>query len=288
MILKRISKMDHAFTGLEKQLAEFVLGHAEEIVYMTVKELAERVYVSQATVSRFCRKLEFDNFSDFRITLAAELNEEYIKSQQVDVNRPFKKGDSGKTIAENIAKVCTQSILNMKDKIDYEVMEEIVKIFTKRKNIIVYGIGSSLTTAGDFCDKMARIGYNAIMCRDFPTQFYKMYSEPDSYCLVVISYSGETPEMKLGVKASKAVKLPVIAITANRNSWLGKTADYVISIIEDEERFIVNKIDLFSSQMAVHYVLDCLYAFVYICDYDEHVRFSKKSEGILNHYRNLK
>lgn len=288
MILKRISKMYNDFTGLEKQLAKFVLGNAEEIVYMTVKELAERVYVSQATVSRFCRKLEFENFSDFKITLVAELNEEYIKSQRIDVNRPFKKGDSGKIIAENIAKVCTQSIFNMKDKIDYDVMEKIVKIFTKRKNIIVYGIGSSLTTAGDFCDKMARIGYNAIMCRDFPTQFYKMNSDPDSYCMVVISYSGETPEMKLGINASKAVKLPVIAITANRNSWLGKAADQVISIIEDEERFIIDKIDLFSSQMAVHYVLDCLYAFLYVCDYDEHVRFSKRSEEVLNHYRNVK
>jgi len=280
--------MDIEFTELEKQLAEFVLAHAEEIVYMTVKELAERVYVSQATVSRFCRKLDFDSFSDFKITLAAELNEEYIKNQRVDVNRPFKKGDSSKTIAENIAKVCTQSILNMKDKIDYGVMDKIVKIFIKRKNIIVYGIGSSLTIAGDFCDKMARIGYNAVMCRDYSTQFYKMYSVPESCCLLVISYSGETPEIKLGVKTAKAVKLPVIAITANRSSWLGKTADYIISIIEDEEKYIFNKIDLFSSQMAVHYILDCLYSFIYVCDYDEHVRFSKRSEEILNYLRNLK
>lgn len=39
MILNRISKMDIEFTELEKQLAEFVLAHAEEIVYIDRKSV---------------------------------------------------------------------------------------------------------------------------------------------------------------------------------------------------------------------------------------------------------
>lgn len=288
MIMRRLSKMGDDFTELEKQLTEYVLRNAEEVVYMTTKELADKVYVSQSTVSRFCKKLGFDNFWDFKVELAAELNEEYIKNQRVDVNRPFKKGDSNKTIAENIAKVYTQTILNMRDKIDYELMEKIINIFSKRKNIVIYGVGSSLTIAGDFSDKMSRIGYNVVLCRDFPNQFYKMYSAEESYCALIISYSGETPEMKIGVKAAKMIKVPVIAITANRYSWLGKTADFVISIISDEEKMMIAKLDLFSSQMAIHYILDCLYAFAYACNYDKYEVFSKKSEEILRFLRNQK
>ena len=54
-----------ALTKTETIVAEYVLDHAKDVIYLSVTELAERADVGETTVLRFFRKLGFYGFQVF-------------------------------------------------------------------------------------------------------------------------------------------------------------------------------------------------------------------------------
>ena len=47
-----------SLTKSERKVADFVLEHGGELVHMTLSELARRIGVGEATVVRFCQKID--------------------------------------------------------------------------------------------------------------------------------------------------------------------------------------------------------------------------------------
>jgi hypothetical protein len=57
----------------EQRVADFILKHAEELIYLTVTELAERTQTSESTVVRLCQKIGYKGYQEFKIMLARDL-----------------------------------------------------------------------------------------------------------------------------------------------------------------------------------------------------------------------
>lgn len=62
----------------EKKIADCIIERKEEVVDMTVAELARASKTSDATVSRFCRRCGFKGFHHLKMSLAREVMEEKI------------------------------------------------------------------------------------------------------------------------------------------------------------------------------------------------------------------
>ncbi|MGO7259153.1 MurR/RpiR family transcriptional regulator, partial [Rhizobium brockwellii] len=54
----------------EGRIAEIIVNDFEFAVNASIIELAERAKVSPPTVTRFCRRLGCESFSDFKVQLA--------------------------------------------------------------------------------------------------------------------------------------------------------------------------------------------------------------------------
>ena len=50
------------FSGTEQRIVNYILNHREEAPTMTAAQLARRSGTSEATISRFCKHLGFDNY----------------------------------------------------------------------------------------------------------------------------------------------------------------------------------------------------------------------------------
>ncbi len=59
----------------EQRVADFILKNAEELIYLTVTELAERTQTSESTVVRLCQKIGYKGYQEFKIVLARDLVE---------------------------------------------------------------------------------------------------------------------------------------------------------------------------------------------------------------------
>ena len=54
----------------EKKIADWVMLHPNEILPISISELAEKSSSSEATIVRFSRRLGFTGFQDFKISFA--------------------------------------------------------------------------------------------------------------------------------------------------------------------------------------------------------------------------
>lgn len=67
-IIDKLERQEN-LTEAERELALFILANTGEVTRMSIAELAEQSFTSNATVIRLCRKLGLKGYRDFRIEL---------------------------------------------------------------------------------------------------------------------------------------------------------------------------------------------------------------------------
>ena len=56
-----------SLNNLEMMVYNYVIKNRDKVMYMTIRELADAAGVSTTTILRFCRKLNCDGYSEFRV-----------------------------------------------------------------------------------------------------------------------------------------------------------------------------------------------------------------------------
>ena len=282
-MLKELREGDR-FTAQEKNLADYILNNIYSITTMSSKELADEAFLSPSTVSRLSKKAGASNFTDLKVRLSREIDEAALKNRSMDVNVPFTARDSKQTIVNNISKISVNSILLMQEHLDLSAVLKAATLINGSKTINIYGIGSSLSVAYPFYDKMSRIGYSINIDGEQTSQFYKAVNSARECCSVFISYSGETPANIAVARILKERWIPVIVITKHVDSPLAKLASCVIPIYSEENDSMTDKIDVFASEVAVQYILNCLFGLVYSLNYEKNEQIRREREQLHYHY----
>ena len=55
------------FSESEKQISRYILNYGEDVLSMSVKQLADKTYTSPATIVRLCKKIGLNGYNDFKI-----------------------------------------------------------------------------------------------------------------------------------------------------------------------------------------------------------------------------
>ena len=61
------------YSESEQRIVDYILEHQSEAPRLTAAQLSRAAATSEATVSRFCRKLGFGSFRSFQFSLARDL-----------------------------------------------------------------------------------------------------------------------------------------------------------------------------------------------------------------------
>ena len=56
-----------SLNNLELSLYEYIMKNSKKVIYMRIRELAEEAHVSTTTILRFCKKLNCEGFSEFKV-----------------------------------------------------------------------------------------------------------------------------------------------------------------------------------------------------------------------------
>jgi len=54
---------------LELLLYRYIMKNSEKVIYMRIRELADQAHVSTTTILRFCKKVNCDGYSEFKVKL---------------------------------------------------------------------------------------------------------------------------------------------------------------------------------------------------------------------------
>ncbi len=71
-IPNRITEKYSKMTKSEKRIADYLMQKKWDLELMSITDLAEQCSVADSTIFRFCKKLGYGGYNDFKIALAKE------------------------------------------------------------------------------------------------------------------------------------------------------------------------------------------------------------------------
>ena len=136
---------------------------------------------------------------------------------------------------ENIREIALQvidneanSILGLKPLLtdDFEKVVELV--YNSKGNVIVSGIGKSANIAQKIVATLNSTGTTAVFMHAADAIHGDLGIIRDNDVVIIVSKSGETPEIKVLIPLIKIRKNKLVAIVGNRASYLASQADFVL------------------------------------------------------------
>lgn len=248
-LLKSITDAQPKLRKSEQKVADFVLANPQEVIHMRIVDLASEANVSEPTVVRFCRALHYDGFQDFKLTLAQGLasnpNFEPFALNSKDTVSEFK---------QKIFDSMIGNLIDIRDKLDAETLENAIDALVKAKRIEFYGFGASAAVCSDAQHKFYRLQISAAAYSDPHMQTISAVSMSTGDVVVAVSQTGRTKDLLHTVKLAKETGATVITLCPG-NTLLADLADIAIHIDVEEDKDLST---LMSSRVLHLVVIDVL------------------------------
>ena len=247
-------------TPVEKNIANFFLSNTEKC-NLSSKNIAKCLYVSEASLSRFAKKCGYKGYRELSFSYEKDL--EYEQSG-ISIN---------KDVTHFAKKVYGyyQNILRQNcERVDEQQLRRVADMMDNCRRVIVYGVGSSGIAAREIQFRFMRLGLDVEAIPD--SQMMRMASVlvDDSYLVIGLSLSGQTPEVLDGLCAAKKNRAKVVLVTANEELQKLECCDEVLLVSDMKNLDSGNKI---SPQFPILVVFDILYA--YYMEKDSHKKTQK-------------
>ncbi|MBQ2188628.1 MAG: KpsF/GutQ family sugar-phosphate isomerase [Bacteroidales bacterium] len=120
------------------------------------------------------------------------------------------------------------SILGLKALLTDDFGKVVELIYNSKGNVIVSGIGKSANIAQKIVATLNSTGTTAVFMHAADAIHGDLGIIRDDDVVVIVSKSGETPEIKVLIPLIKIRKNKLVAIVGNRESYLAKQADFVL------------------------------------------------------------
>ncbi|MBO6026272.1 MAG: KpsF/GutQ family sugar-phosphate isomerase [Bacteroidales bacterium] len=127
------------------------------------------------------------------------------------------------------------AIKNLIPLLDDQFSEVVQLMLNGKGNIVLSGIGKSAIIAQKIVATMNSTGTSAVFMHAADAIHGDLGIIRDNDLVIILSKSGETPEIKVLVPLIKLRGNKIIAIVGNRNSYLAKQSDYVLDVTVGSE-----------------------------------------------------
>nr|WP_114497136.1 MurR/RpiR family transcriptional regulator [Fontibacillus phaseoli] len=241
----------NGLTKTEQKVAHFILDHAQDVIYHSVTELAERADVGETTVLRFCRKLKFQGFQDFKLSLAQDL----VKPSDRLYNEVTEEDDAS-TLNRKVISMHIGALEQTSELVNSEQLEQAITLLHQADNIHFFGVGSSGLTALQAAHSFSRIGKRSQAKTDTHFQAMAASLMRPGDVAVGISISGSTKDTIETLSLAKKAGSKIIVITSNARSPITKLADIVLLMVARETPLQGSSLSAKISQLVIVDILN--------------------------------
>jgi DNA-binding MurR/RpiR family transcriptional regulator len=233
----------------ERKVLDVILENFEEVIRMTLAELAQRSGVSDATVVRLCRSLGFNNFLELKISLTRSIND----SSRL-IHDQVREGDSSAAVARKVLQAAMQAIQDTLHVLDEDAFEKAVDLMYHADRILIAGVGTSGPLAHELYNRLIRLRMNCHVHTDIYLQVVEAALLTGRDVVVVISQNGNTIGPVRTAAEARRKGARVICITGNAVSELSEYADVILLSVSHETR-----LETIDSRVVQHAMLQSLY-----------------------------
>ena len=233
-VINQICASMDSFFDTEKKIGDYIVRNPKKVVDMTVGELAKECGVSEASVSRFCKRIELKGFHHLKISLARELVD---AKDDGEISGHISVDDmegSLRGILSNKMEELRQTVAM----IDSEELKKILDVINNADTVLMAAVGNTIPVAMDGAYKLNQIGIRAMSTPIWETELGYSYNLTDKDIVVAISNSGESTGVIRILEAAKSRGAVAISITNNARSSVAELSTYHITTATREKLFL--------------------------------------------------
>lgn len=234
----------HKLTKGEQRIAIYVVSNLASVPNRTISELAGQINVSEATITRFCKKLEFESFNKFR-----------LMAKEANVSTRFYERSGSASLIE-----VKHEYMGMLKKFGTLLQESDIYLAKEKirnaKIIYLYGTAEMSVVAESLKYKLMKKGIKVDV---FLTPFQMALSSEliDADTLVIgINPSGYSPEIIHVMEEAKNKSAITIGVTSQYDSPLSYKSDIRFVVPGNNP---INKSNNNSiNEVSIYYLFDIL------------------------------
>ncbi|HSM63378.1 MAG TPA: SIS domain-containing protein, partial [Gillisia sp.] len=139
------------------------------------------------------------------------------------------------SVAKDTISIEAKAIANLENLLDKDFSDAVEYIYNSKGRVIITGIGKSAIIATKIVATLNSTGTPAVFMHAADAIHGDLGTILKDDVVICISKSGNTPEIKVLVPLIKNFKNKLIAITGNKDSFLGTHSDYVLNAYVEME-----------------------------------------------------
>ena len=203
-----------SFSTTDMRIYNYILKHSIQFPYMSIRELADEIPTSTASIMRFVKRMGYDSFPELKY--AYKKGEKEVSLYMVnDLDE----------IIDCLKKFSTPYYQGL--------FKEIAYILGDANMIIFDGMGDSAKIVEYAARRFSTNGFFSAALTD-PYQGVSM--DGTNIVVVMLSVSGDTPELVRKANGYKQAGSTLITITVSDDNTLVKMSDYHISYYINDVR----------------------------------------------------
>jgi len=212
-IMVIIESNKHKLTNREQMIADYAIHNLASVSNTTISQLADKVNVSEATVTRFCKKLEFGTYNQFRL----------IAKEAFVSTRLYEQSEMTSISETN------DNYNNMLKKFENLYQAEDIQMFkneiAEAENIYLYGSNDMGAIISSLKYKLLNKGFRT---EAFSNEYHVNSSDKfikDDSLFIGISLSGYSEDVVRVLQQTKEKGVKTIGITSQKDSPLSDVSD---------------------------------------------------------------
>lgn len=222
-LLATVLKLQAARSSMSaaaKRVADYIAAHPEDVVYLSVTELAERSGASEATVVRLCQQIGYRGYHGLKIAITQDL-----VAPLKNIHEDIQEGDDTATILHKVFHANMQALENTRAVLDVAELERATEALVNAGTVAIAGVGTSGPIVLDCQYKLMRIGLRCQAFVDPHIELMLIAQLKPGDALIGISHSGSSREVVEALAAAREAGVTTICITGYPKSPITSVAE---------------------------------------------------------------
>ena len=219
----RIRSVYRTLPRSERKVADYVLDHADEIIHSSVTDLAQILEVSESTIVRFCQRLDYQGYQEFKILLARDLGAPFR-----DTYETISPQDDVATVVRKTLQISSQALTDTLSVLNPDNVKSATELLVTAPHVYIFGCGGSGGIAWVAGQKLLRLGLPTTVCTDPHTQTLLAGMATGRDVVIGISYSGNNEDVVRAMRVACERRVKTIAISNYPTSPAAKLVDVLL------------------------------------------------------------
>lgn len=167
------------------KIAKYILENINELESCSITELAKKCYVSNSSISRFCRDIGLKDYNDLKNQIA-----KYQISHEIAIQKFNYQGMSEPSPMQNYVDAVIHHLQLLKNNIDEQSIMELVEDIDRYESIAAFGYLQSETVALNLQYDLQTSRKAIFTCMPFANQIEYIKEANEKNLIIIFSSSG--------------------------------------------------------------------------------------------------